>query len=112
MYYKTFLFNCQLKWELFKYEVQEFTINYTKHIAKEKRQQRTNLENQLIILEKILNEDESLSKNNSIKNELDANYDNITEGARIRSKYDWYKHNKKSRIFFEFRKTIRSSEYN
>ena len=29
-------FNRQLKWELLKYEVQKFTINYTKHIAKEK----------------------------------------------------------------------------
>ena len=38
------LFNCQLKWELLKYEVRKFTIKYTKHVAKEKRQQRTNLE--------------------------------------------------------------------
>ena len=40
------LFNRQLKWELLKYEVRKFTINYKKHIAKEKRQQKTNLENQ------------------------------------------------------------------
>ena len=37
------LYNRQLKWELLKYEVRKFTINYTKRIAKEKRQQRTNL---------------------------------------------------------------------
>ena len=46
------LFNRQLKWEHLKYEVRKFTINYTKQIAKEKRQQRTNLENQLKVLEK------------------------------------------------------------
>ena len=30
-----------------KYGVRKFTIKYTKHVAKEKRQLRTNLENQL-----------------------------------------------------------------
>ena len=41
------LYNLQLKWELLNYEVRNFTINYMKQIAKEKRHQRTNLENQL-----------------------------------------------------------------
>ena len=41
------LFNRQLKWELLKYKVRKFTIKYTKHVAKGKRQQRANLENQL-----------------------------------------------------------------
>ena len=54
------LSNHQLRWELLKYEVWKFTVNYTK-IAKEKRQQRTNLENQLKILEKNLDEDDNLS---------------------------------------------------
>ena len=39
------LFNHQLKWELLKNEVRKFIVKYTKHVAKEKRQQRTNLEN-------------------------------------------------------------------
>ena len=33
------LYNHQLRWELLKYEIRKFTINYTKQIAKEKRQQ-------------------------------------------------------------------------
>ena len=77
------LYNRQLKWELLKYEVRKFTINYTKRIAKEKRQQRTNLENQLKILEKCLDKDDNLSKYNAIKNELDAIYDHITEGILL-----------------------------
>ena len=48
-----FLSKRQLKWELLKYVVQKFATNYTKHIAKEKRQQRTSLENQLQILKKV-----------------------------------------------------------
>ena len=57
-----------------------------KHVAKEKRQQRTNLENQLKKLEGKLDED-NLSKYNSVKNELDKIYDHIAEGTPIRSKY-------------------------
>ena len=83
------LYNRQLKWELLKYEVRKITINYTKRIAKGKRQQCKNLENQLKILEKCLDKDDNLSKYNGIKNELDAIYDHITEGIRIRSKCEW-----------------------
>ena len=94
------LSNRRLKWELLKYEVQKFTINYTKHIAKEERQQRTNLGNQLKVLEKNLDEDDNLNKYNNIKNELDPIYNHVTEGIHIRSQCNWYEHSKKSAKFF------------
>ena len=72
----------------------------SKRIAKEKRQQRKNLENQLKILEKCLDKDDNLIKYNAIKNELDAIYDNITEGIRIWSKCEWYKHSEKHQNSF------------
>ena len=56
-----------------------------KQIAKEKRQQRTNLENQLKILEKSIDKDDDLSKYNSIKNKSNLIYD-ITDGIHITSK--------------------------
>ena len=62
------------------------------------------------LLEKSLDEDDIFSKYNSITNELDAIYDHFTESIRIRSKCDWYEHNKKTKqIILEFRKTMRSS---
>ena len=64
-----------------------------------KRQQRTNLESQLKVLEKSLDEDDNVNKYNAIKNELDVIYDHITEGIRIRSKSDWYEHREKSTKF-------------
>ena len=60
----------------------------------------TVLRNQLKILEKCLDKVDNLSKYNAIKNELDAIYDHITEGIRIRSKYKWYEHSEKSTKFF------------
>ena len=84
-----FTYNRQLKWQLLKYEVKKFTINYTKQIAKEKRQQCTNTIIQCTI-KKCLDKEDSLSKYNAVKNELDAIYDRITEGICIRSKCKWY----------------------
>ena len=60
-----------------------------KQIAKEKGQQRTNLENQLKILEKSLDKDDNLSKYNSIKNELNVIYDHTTDGIHITSKCNY-----------------------
>ena len=94
------LYNHHLKWELLKYEIRKFTINYTKRIPKEKRQHRTNLENQLKIPEKCMGKDDNLRKYNAIKNELDAIYDQITDGIRIRSKCKWYEHREKLTKFF------------
>ena len=45
-------------------------------------------------------DEDNLSKCNRIKNELNETYDHITEGTRIRSKCDWYKHGEKSTNFF------------
>ena len=103
MYFNKCPFNRQVKWELLKYEVRKFTINCTKEIAKEQQQQRIlkYLATELTILEKNLDQDDKLSKYNNIKNELDAIYDHITEGIRIRSKSNWYEHSKKlTKIFF------------
>ena len=83
-------FSCQIKWELLKYEVREFTINYTKQIVKQKWHHRANLDNQIKIFEKSLDEYDNLSKCNVIKDELDAIYHLITKGIRIRSKCNWY----------------------
>ena len=99
------LYNCQLIWELLKYEVRKFTINYTKQIAKEKRLQRTNLENQLNILEKCLDKVDNQSKYNAIKNELDSIYGHITGVIRIRSKCEWYEHSQKpAKLFLNLEK--------
>ena len=64
-----------------------------------------NLESEFKKLEISLDDANNLGKYNSIKNELEAIYDYIAEGIRIRSKCDWYEHGEN--FFFEFRKTTR-----
>ena len=43
--------NAQLKWELLKYEIRKFTIDYTKRKAKERRKQQAYLESEIKKLE-------------------------------------------------------------
>ena len=82
-------FSRQLKWEFLKYEIRKFTIYYTKGLAKARKQKITNLESEWKKLEN------GLVKYNSIKDKLNAIYDHISEGIRVRSKCDWYDHGKK-----------------
>ena len=53
------LFNRKLKLERLEYESRNFTIWHTKHVAKEKREQRTELENRLKKFGRNVNEDDN-----------------------------------------------------
>ena len=63
--------NAQLKWELLKYEIRKFTINYTKRQAKEKRKQQAHLEPELKKPENNLERRDNLRKYESLKNNLE-----------------------------------------
>ena len=93
-------FSRQTKWEFLKYEILKFTIHYTKSLEKERKLKSFKLESELKKLEICLDDANNLGKYKSIKNELDAIYDHIAEGIRIRRKCDWYEHGEKSTIFF------------
>ena len=92
--------NAQLKWELLKYEIRKFTIDYTKRKAKEKRKQQAYLESELKKLENNLENSDNLRKYERLKNDLELIYDHLAEGVRLRSKCDWYGQGEKSTKFF------------
>ena len=91
---QNFITNAQLKWELLKYKIWKFIINYSKKLAKERKENKTLLENKLKELEGNLNTEDN------IQSELDSIYDHIAESIRIRSKCDWYEHGEKFTKFF------------
>ena len=82
-----------------KYEIQNFTIDYSKKLAKEGKK-KTLLENKLKELEVNLNTEDNVQSYNIYQKEFDSIYDHIAEGIRIRSKCDWYEHGEKSTKFF------------
>ena len=56
--------NAQLKWELLKYQIQKFTMNYSKKLAKERRKNKTLLQNKLKELEGNLNAEDNIQSYN------------------------------------------------
>ena len=56
--------NAQLKWELLKYEIRKFTINYSKKLAKGRKENKTLLENKLKELEGNLNTEDNIQSYN------------------------------------------------
>ena len=92
--------NARLKWELLKYEIRKFTIDYTKRQAKERRKRQAYLKSELKKLENNLENSDNLRKYESLKNDLELIYDPIAEGVRIKSKCDWYEQGEKSTKFF------------
>ena len=89
----------QFRWEYLKYEIRKFSIHFSKGIARNKKIERTYLENKLKTLENspsFVNNPEYIETNEK----LDKIYQEKTNGIRIRSKYNWYKHGEKSSKFF------------
>ena len=73
---------------------------FSKKKSKEKRENLACLEEKLKELEQNLNCNESLEQYGIYKNELNNIYNDISNGIKIRSKYDWYEFGEKSNKFF------------
>ena len=82
--------------EILKYEIRKFSIRYSKVINKEKIKKQHELESKLKTLENSLSSDKNIEEYHKCKVDLDEIYDNIAEGAKIRSKCQWYEENEKS----------------
>ena len=67
-----------------KYEIQNFTIDYSKKLAKE-WEKKTLLEHKLKELEVKLNTEDNVQSYNIYQKEFDSICDHIAEGIRIRS---------------------------
>ena len=63
-----FSMNAQWNWELLKYEIHKFTIDYTIHQAKEKRKEQAYLESKLKKRENKFGSSNNLRKYESLKN--------------------------------------------
>ena len=83
--------NSQAKWECLKYQIREFSMTFSKNLAKEAKQTQIELEDKIKLLEENFND--NLEDYNKCKNDLDILYDNI-------SRCSWYEHGKKSSKFF------------
>ena len=91
--------NKQANWEIIKYKIKQYSIKYSKGIAKEKKKIQTDLENRIKQIENSGNYSEN-AEYIQMKKDLEGIYDKITEGARIRSKCRDYEFGEKSNKYF------------
>ena len=77
----------QVKWELLKYEIRKFAINFFEKLAQNSRKLQRDLETKIKKLKQnIINEDKFNEYKTEYKDELENFYDNIATGVKIRSK--------------------------
>ena len=89
----------RLSWELLKYEIRKFSIEFSKKAAKERKATQLELETRLKELESTdnyLENDEYVTK----KINLEKIYDDYIEGVRVRSKCNEYELGEKSNKYF------------
>ena len=80
--------------EFLKYEIRKFSIEFSKNKAKLRREKLSRLE------VKKLDNGEAKEQYNAYRGEINEIYDEISNGIKIMSKYDWYEFGEKSNKFF------------
>ena len=85
----------KLKWEIIKFEIRKFTIEYSKRRSETNERQKR-LERQLCELERNLTTETRVSKYNEVKQELKQIDDEQINGHIIRSKVRWHEEGERS----------------
>jgi hypothetical protein len=92
------------KWEFLKFNIRDFTINYSKSKSKKARTRENKLLSLISDVEKDLC-DENIEYYSQLKQEMDEIERHKAEGLIIRSKVRWYEHGEKSsKHFFNLEK--------
>ena len=91
------------KREFLRYEICKFSISSWNNLPKIELIIQKNLENSFKTLEQNLKDKEDFNAYNLCKLELKKIYDKKEEGAKIRSKCEWYQNGeKRTRVLFEY----------
>ena len=93
----------RLLWDLIKYRIRQLSIKYGKEKAREKRKRITDIEASLKICEQNCSRcpsAENLEQFEILKLEYDGIYDDLGQGAIVRSKATWYEKGEKSNKYF------------
>ena len=79
-------------WEILKFKIRDFSIQYSKQKAKVRRENIEKIKNELSELEQHLNHKDlnQINEYYAKKQELEKMYDYITDGIIIRSRATWY----------------------
>ena len=90
----------QVKWEYLKYNIRNYTINFSKKLAKNTNKKILDLETKLKHFEKDYENYVDNIDHKVCKQQLDAIYEEKAKGIKIRSKCSWHELSEKSTKFF------------
>ena len=103
----SFSSNClplQMKWEMFKVQVREFSQKYCRKKALEKKDSKLSLEAELNKLEKLIDvnasNDQIMNSYIDVKEKLEKIYKHESRGAGIRARTRWMEKGEKSTKYF------------
>ena len=95
--------NSQLKWEMCKIEIREFSQKYSKHKQKIKNQYFHKLQQEFSIINKMVDENpvkENIQELGRIKKKLEQLYKDKCRGIFVRSREKWIEEGEKSSKYF------------
>ena len=90
-------------WDYLKMKIRVFTQTFSKRLARERREKRQILENEVVNIEHSLVfhiDEELVKKLENKKKELGETYDYINEGIKIRSRASWYESGERDSRYF------------
>ena len=93
----------RLLWDLIKYRIRQVSTKFAKEKARKKRQKITDVENNLKACEENCGRcpsPENIQQLEVLKSEYESIYDNLAQGAIVRSKATWYEKGEKSNKYF------------
>ena len=89
-----------VRWDFLKYEIRKFTIDFSKALSKNEKQEVSYLEKKLKGLQCDLSNTKTRDQYLDCKDKLENIYKKKANGIRIRSKCSWYESGEKSSKFF------------
>ena len=92
--------NDQVKWELLKYEILKFAINFSKKTSTKFRKLQRDLETKIKNLQQNIINEAKFNEYKTANDELQNIYDDIVTGVKIQSKCNWYRYGQKSTKYF------------
>ena len=90
----------RVRCDLIKYKIRQVTIKYSKERACERRKKLSGIETSLKTLEENCSGCPSSENEQILKMEYDSIYEELSRGAIIRSKANWYEKGEKSNKYF------------
>ena len=90
----------QVKWELLKYEIRKFPINFSGKLPYTSGTLQTDSGTKIKNLEQNLTKKDKFNEYETAKDELKNVFDDIAAGVKIPSKHDWYQYGEKSTNYF------------